>query len=279
VRRFWGWTLALAALTAVAMAATLGSTLGFPLWHYNASFLVALAATAIAWRPLQHRRVATLGMAASGVLATGTGFAMLYTRDFAHKEWLTWWHSFTSFLLAILFVVHWLHNHARLRDFTKRLLARERTSGFAAAGAWVGLLAFGAWTWSPDIAARFTRENYLYLASWAVLVGVAFAYGAWLLYRLPALRRKLAVQAHRNRLRALVDTSLWLAHWGAIVTGFALLWFAEPLRAGPLKYVSKWWHTATSVAFLALVVLHVGFNARLVAAHARRVERDLSKKP
>lgn len=276
MRRFWGWTLALALSLALALVATLRAPLGLARWHYDASFLVALAAAALAWRPLARRRVATLAMAATGIVATASGFAMLYTKDFPHKEWITWWHSFTSFALLLAFLVHWLHNHPRLWDFTKRLFSRGVVAGAAAACAWIGLLALGAWTWSADVAPRFTRENYLYLSSWAVLAGVALAYGAWLLYRLPALRRRLAQTAHRNQTRALVDTSLFLAHWAALTTGFALLYFAAPLRDGPLKYVSKWWHTATSVLFLALVTLHVAFNARVLAAHARRVDDELA---
>ena len=279
VRRFWGWTLALALAVALALYATLPTPIGFSIWHYNASFLAALVATGLAWRALRHRRVATLAMAASGIVATATGFAMLYTKDFPRKEWIMWWHSFTSFLLMLAFLVHWLHNNARLWDFTKRLLVRERSAGFGAAGAWIAIAGVGAWSWLTDARGIFTSANYQYLASWAVLGGVVLAYGAWLAYRLPSMRAKLAITAHRNRARALVDTSLFLSHWGALLTGFALLYFYEPLRAGPLKYVSKWWHTATSVAFLAFLALHIGFNARLLAAHARRVDEELAAKP
>ncbi|HVM44853.1 MAG TPA: hypothetical protein VM582_02865 [Candidatus Thermoplasmatota archaeon] len=278
MRRFWGGMGALLALLAAAMAATLLTPLGVPLWHYNASFLLLLVALGASWRLLQRRRVATMTMAVSGALAVGTGFAMLYTIQFPYKEWLTWWHCFTSFALLLAFLVHWLHNHPRLMDFTRRLLVRERVPGYAATGAWALLLAGGAWLATPAARGAFTSENYVYLSTWAVLVGIVFTYGLWLAYRLPAMQARLARPAHRNRARALIDTSLFLSHWAALLTGFALLYFAEPLRAGPLKYVSKWWHTATSVAFLALVVIHVGFNARLLAAHARRLDDDLRSK-
>lgn len=278
MRAFWGWTLALALAVGVAMAATIPTRLGFSMWHYNASFVAALVVAALAWPLLKRRRVATLGMAASGTHAVATGFAMLYTRDFPYKEWITWWHSFSSFVLVLAFLAHWYNNNERLVGFTRRILAQERAPGYAASIAWVGILGVGAWTWLTDVRDAFTSGNYQYLASWAVLGGVALAYGVWLVYRLPAMRARLARTAHRNRARALVDTSLFIAHWGAIVTGFALVWFAGPLRAGPLKYVSKWWHTATSVAFLALVALHVGFNARLLAAHARRLDDELPAK-
>ena len=279
MRRFWALTAGATACLLLAMALTAPTRLGFAPWHANAAFLATLALVVPAWRLLQRRRVATLAMAFAGVAATLTGFAMLYTKDFPLKEWITWWHSVTSFALLLAFLVHWLHNAPRLNEFTRRLFARDRAAGTTLAAAWLVVLTAGAWTWLTDARLAFTSGNYQLLASWAVLVGVAGTYGAWLAYRLPSLRARLASPAHRNRARALVDTSLWLSHWGALLTGFALLWFAEPLRAGPLKYVSKWWHTATSVAFLALVTLHVGFNARLLAAHARRVDDDLGAGP
>lgn len=276
MRRFWiGSVLVLAALAA-AMAATLPTTLGFELWHYNVAFLATGLAAAL-WRPLWlHRRAATLATALMGALATATGLVMVYTKDFPYKEWLTWWHCVTSVALLLAFLAHWWHNNARLWTLTKRLFEpRERIFGALALLAWVALLAAGAWTAAPGVRERFTRENYLYVVSWTVLAGVVLAYGPWLAYRLPALRARLARRQHRNRARGLVDASLFLGHWAALLTGFALLWLAEPLRAGDFKYVSKWWHMATSVAFLALVALHVGFNARILAAHAERVDKDL----
>lgn len=277
MRRFWIATGALTVTLAIAMVATFPTALGQPLWHYHAAFAVILTAALLARRRLQDRRVATLSMAFMGIVASATGFAMLYTTQMPSKEWVTWWHSVTSFALLLAFLVHWLHNHSRLWGFTKRMFTRGRAPGFAAAAAWIGILAAGLWTWTPSIAARFTSGNYLYLSSWAILVCVALVYGVWLAYRIPRVHARLADTRHRNRARALVDTSLFLAHWGALLTGFVLLWFATPLRGGPLKYVSKWWHTATSVAFLALVALHIGFNVRLVAAHARRLDADMAR--
>lgn len=280
MRRFWGWTTAATLALGAAMLATLATPLGFALWHYNASFVAALVAAALAWPALRTRRVATLVMAWSGLVATASGFAMLYTKQFPYKEWLTWWHSFTSVVLLLAFLVHWLHNKTRLWGFTTRLAARDRGAGAALVGAWAGVALGAAWTWSdPAARALFTSQRYLALASWAILGGVTLAYGAWLATRAPPLRARLALPKHRNVARALVDASLFLAHWGAIVTGFLLVWLAAPLRAGDLKYVSKWWHTATSVLFVALVALHVGFNARPLAAHARRVDADLAPSP
>lgn len=272
MRRFFAWLGGTVALLVLAMAATLPTRLGFDLWHYNAALALALAAALLAWPLLRARRFATMTMAFTGTAATATGFAMLYTKDFAYKEWLTWWHSVTSFGFTLAFLAHWLHNHPRLWSFTKRLAARDRGAGWPLAAAWLGVALAAAWTWSPAMSRRFTRDNYLYLSSWAVFVGVACTYGVWLAFRWPALRDRLARSATRNRARALVDASLFLSNWGALLTGFALLYFAVPLRSGDLKYVSKWWHTATSVAFLSLVALHAGFNARLLAAHARRLD-------
>lgn len=275
VRRFAAWSLALALATAAAGALTLRSALGSSLWHYTLALVVTAALAIPFWSILRQRRAVSLLMLYAAILATGTGFAMLYTREFAYKEWITWWHSATSFAFTGLFLAHWALNHARLGDFTRRL-ARMRV-GWAAAATWVLLLGAGAWTWTPVGSAAFTRESYLRLASWAVLVGVTFSYGLWLAFRLPALRERLRSTDARRRSRALVDTSMWLACWLMLATGFLLLYLEGWLRATETRYVGKWWHTATSAAFLALVALHIGFNARLVAAHARRVDAELAQ--
>jgi len=274
--RFWLLLGGVTAFLGLAMGLTLAlPTLGFPLWHYNVAFGVSLLAAALGWPLLRQRRAASYTMLLTGTVATVTGFVMLYSKDFPYKEWITWWHSVTSFLFLLAFLAHWLLNHARLKDFTTRLLTRERAVGIPAATAWVVLFGLGVWTALPDVRAQFTRDNYLYLASWAIFAGVTFTYGLWLLYRVPAMRARLQAPAHRTKARSLVDTGLWLANWGALLTGFALLYFSDFLRAGTFKYVSKWWHTATSVLFLGLVALHIGFNAKLLKAHARRIEDDL----
>lgn len=272
VRRSWISTLVLALGLAVAMAATLGTPLGFSLVEYNVAFGALVASAAAAWGLLARRRFATLAMAYSGAVATITGFAMLYTVEFAYKEWLTWWHSATSFAFLLAFLVHWLHNRVRLWGLTRKLFASQRAPAILAAAAWTTIALLLAWSWLTPARLAFTRERYLAQASWAVLASVLLAYGIWWAFRIPTLRARLTVPALRNRARGLVDTSLFLANWGALLTGLALLYFADALRGGELKYVSKWWHTATSAAFLAFLALHVGFNARLLAAHARRVD-------
>lgn len=277
MRRFWLATAAATGGLGAAMALSLPLPgFGSPLWHYNAAFAAVLLGAAMAWGRLQRRRVATLSMAFTGAVAATSGFGMLYTKQFAHKEWLTWWHSVTSVAFALAFLVHWLHNNARLADLTRRLFAPP-APGILAAGAWTGVVAFGVWTGMADVRVRFTSENYLNVSSWTIVAGVAFAYGLWLAYRVPSLRARLAETPHRRRARGLVDSGLFLANWGSLLTGFALLYFADPLRGGTFKYVSKWWHTATSVLLLALVALHVGFNARLVARHAARLDEDLGR--
>lgn len=269
--------LASAALAA-GMLATAYTSVGFALSHYNVAFLALTAVGAALWARLKRRRVASIGMAYTGVLATATGFVMLYTRQFPLKEWITWWHSVTSFAFLAFFLAHWALNNVRLVDFTKRLLAQTRAAAPVAL-AWAGVLVAFAWTWSPAGRGLFTRENYLHLATWAVFVGIGLTYGVWLVFRHKAMRARLARDPTRRSARGLVDTSLFLACWASLLTGFLLVYFAPFFDANGLKYVSKWWHTATSVALLAIVALHIGFNARLVAAHAKRLDRELSPAP
>lgn len=277
MRRFWSWSAALTGVLVLAMALTTATDIGTPMWHYHASLAAVILVGLLAWPLLKRRRIATLLMIFTGVPAVATGFVMLYTREFPFKEWITWWHCVTSFGLALAFIVHWFHNHPRLWAFARRLFERDRAPGALVAGAWLGVALAGALTWGTGASEAFHRGNYRYLASWAILVGVAGTYGAWLLYRVPRLRARLARTEPRNRARAVVDTSLFLAHWLAILTGFILLYVPTLLETNGIRYVGKWWHTATSVAFLGLVTLHVGFNARLLGAHARRVDQDLTR--
>lgn len=274
MRRFVLGVACATTLLAAAMLATLPvPSFGAALWHHNAAFAALALGAAACAAQLRRRPVATLAMAFLGTAATVTGFAMLYTKQFAYKEWLTWWHTVTSVAFALAFLFHWSRNNPRLVDLARKLFA-PRAPGLAAAGAWTAVAAGALWTGTPGGRARFTADNYLGLSSWTIVAGVAFAYGLWLAFRLPALRTRLARRAVREKTRGLVDTGLFLANWGMLLTGLALLWLATPLRAGDLKYVSKWWHTATSVLFLGLLALHVGFNARLLARHARTVSGE-----
>jgi hypothetical protein len=278
MRRFWAMMGATTAALAAGMAATAFTSVGFRIWDYNWAFAALLAGAALAWPVLKRRRVASVGMAYTGIVATLSGFVMVYTQQLPLKEWVTWWHSVASFAFMALFLVHWLLNNVRLVDFTKRVL-REARTGVPVVGAWAGVAVAFAWTWSPAGRTLFYRENYLYLCSWAVFVGVGAAYATWLAFRHPRLRARIERPQGRAMARALVDTSLFLACWGSLLTGFALLYVKPALDANGFKYVSKWWHTATSVALLAILALHIGFNARLLAAHARRLDRDARPPP
>jgi len=260
-------------LTGIAMAASLPLPLGTSLWSHNAGIVVALAAAAAAMPAWARRRHATMTLAFTGILATATGAMMLYTKGFPYKDWLTWWHVFVSVVFTLAFLLHWFRNHVRLVGFTRSLLTRDSRVGAPQVLMLSAVAAGFVWTGLPAGRVHFTPENYLYLSSWTVLVGVVFTYGIWLAYRTRGLRARLARTPHRNAARALVDTGLWLFNAGALLTGFALLYLSEFLRGGDLKYASKWWHTATSVGLLALLALHIGFNAGLLAAHKRRFDR------
>lgn len=275
MRRFWGFLASATAALLAGMALTLGTGLGFPLAHYDAGFALLLGGAAASWRFLARRRIATTLLAYTGLVATVTGFAMLYTRQFPYKEWLTWWHSVTSFAFLLAFLAHWFLNHARLMRFT-RSLARRLAAGAPLAGAWVAILAGLVWTASPAGRALFHAGNYIRLATWAVFLGTGFAYGLWLTFRHPALQARLARAPVRDAARGAIDTSLFLMCWGSLLTGFLLLYFNDPLVGAGFKYVSKWWHSATSVGLLALLALHIGFNARFMRAHARRLDAELA---
>lgn len=275
MRRFWALTLVLLLAAVLAMAATVATPLGTPLWHYNVS-LVALALLALPALPLlKRRRVATLAMGYTGLLATVTGFVMLYTKQLPNKEWMTWWHSVTSFAFLGFFLIHWWNNQPRLANFTRRL-ANARPQGPAAATAWTAGILLGITTATPDGRALFTTHNYLLLSTWVVWITIALTWGAWLWYRREAPHARLQQPRHRATARALVDTSLFLVCWLSILTGFLLLYLKPWLLDNGFKYASKWWHSATSILLLGLLALHIGFNARLLRAHANRVDGEMA---
>lgn len=271
MRRFWVFLALATAALAAGMLLTLRTDVGATPAHYDAAFALLLGGAAASWPWFARRRLTTLLLAYSGAVATATGFAMLYTRDFPYKDWVTWWHSVTSFAFLLAFLAHWALNSARLVRFLRHLAARP--TGALLGATWAALLGGLAWAWSPAGRGRFVRDDYLYVSTWAVFLGVALAYLPWLLTRLPSWRRRAA--RARETLRGTVDASLFLACWGSLVTGFALLYFAPALAAAGLKYASKWSHTATSVALLALVAFHAGYNARALRGHAKRFDQDL----
>ncbi len=281
VRRFALLAVGVAFATMAGAALTAGTALGVPMRDYNIAFGLMAIATLAAWPLLKRRRVTTMLILYTGILATATGFLLLYLKDDLKsgglKDWMKWWHSATSVALLFAFFIHWLHNNPRLVGFTKRLFTRDWRAGFPVLAVWIGSLAIGAATWTATGRLRFTEENYLAISSWAIFLGVGIPYGLWLAFRAPTMRARLRDPDVRNRTRALIDTSLFLACWLAMLTGFALLYFKDFLHGNGFKYVSKWWHTSTSVLFVAFVVLHIGFNARLVAAHARRMDSDLGR--
>lgn len=273
------WSAAAFAATALAVWATLAFSIGVGMLEYNLSFLLLSVLGVACWPLLLRRRVASLGLAVAGTAAILTGFWLLYWKEDLKasglKDFAKFWHSVTSYALIPFFAAHFVRNWPRLKDLSSRVGAWRVATG-AYAGGWVGLLVFGVVSWTPDWRARFTEENYIWTVQWSWLVVIALAYGAWLGGRaLVRMRPDLRAVLTRNRRRGLVDLTLFATFVLAMATGFALLYMKDFLHGNGYKYVSKFWHSATSVAFTAAVVLHVGANVWALVAHARRARREL----
>ena len=223
--------------------------------------------------------MATLGLAVLGTAAILTGFWLLYWKDplkeAGLKDFAKFWHSVASYAMIPFFAAHFARNWPRFSDMSARVGAWRVAAG-AYAGGWLGLGLFGVVSWTSGWKVRFTDANYFGWVAWTWLVVVAFVYFAWLGAKAlarwrPALREAFT----RTRRRALVDLTLLGTFALAMLTGFALLYMKGFLHGNGFKYVSKFWHTSTSIAFTAAVVLHVGANVLALRAHARRARAEL----
>lgn len=281
MRRSTLWAGAALLFTALLVWATLAWSIGVGMAEYNLSFVFLTVLGVATWPLLLRRRVASLGLAVMGLAAILTGFWLLYWKDDLKagglKDFAKFWHSVTSYAMLPFFAAHFTRNWPRFNDLSGRVGAWRVAVG-AYAGGWVGLLAFGAASWTPAWKVRFTEENYLGWVAWTWLAVVAAVYLAWLGARLaqrlrPGLREVLT----RTRRRGLVDLTLLVSFLLAMATGFLLLYMKEFLHGNGFKYVSKYWHTSTSIVFVAAVALHVGANVVALRAHARRAREDLDR--
>lgn len=277
----WGGVAFLAAALLVLL--TLRHGIGVGMAEYNLTFLGLTVAGVAAWPLLLRRRVASLGLATMGTAAILTGFWLLYWKDELKadglKDFAKFWHSVTSYALIPFFAAHFARNSPRFGDLTRGVTVRRVAAG-AYAGGWAGLLTFGVVSWFPAWRIRFTDENYLLWAAWTWLVVIALVYFAWLGAKLAVrLRPRLAAFFTRALRRGLVDVTLLASFVLAMGTGFVLLYMKAFLHGNGYKYVSKYWHTSTSIVFTVAVVLHVGANIMALRAHARRVSRELDAPP
>lgn len=254
----------LAQVAALAATFPLGA-LGTAWWHHVASLAAVLAAAVALRGPMASRRFLAVGVLAFSVLATASGFYLLYwkegIRPAGYQDWGVFWHVAWSWAAAVFFWQHTWVNRVAYLHFLRRSLGRPRK-----AAVHLGLYALGVValvvTWGPA-KGWFTSENYVPLSFAAWLAAAGAAYVSWLV-----LRRDPKATP---RTRGGVDMALVPMAALATLSGIPLLFFDPGLDALGLKYASKYWHVWPSVVFAVLVFVHGAQFWHVVRGHWRRL--------
>lgn len=233
------------------LAATFGwDALGTRPWHHAASLGGVLALAVLLRGPMTQRRFLAVGVLTTTVLATASGFYLLYWKEGirvdGYQDWGVWWHIAWSWAAMAFFWQHAWVNRVAFVHFWRRSLARAGPAVLHL-GAYVLLVAAFAATWSPAGRAWFTNGNYIPLSLWTWLACAVPAYLLWL-----TARRRLG----HWPVRRAVDLALVPAAALAVLSGVPLILLGAPLDAQGLKYVSKYWHVWPSVLFAVLVFVH-----------------------
>lgn len=259
------------AVLAAAQALLLVAT--FPLpgfgakgWHHLASLGVVIALAVAFRRRLTSRAFLAFGVLATTVLATASGFYLLYWKEGirvdGYQDWGVFWHVAWSWAAALFFFQHTWVNRVAYGHFLRRSL-RWATPAVLHLGAYALLVAALLVTWGPAKGA-FTNGNYVPLSFAAWLAAVVPAYALWLGLR----RRPATAQRH---FRGHVDVALVPIAALAVISGLPLLYLDPQLDGWGLKYASKVWHVWPSVAFAVLVFAHSLQAWSTMRAHWRKL--------
>jgi hypothetical protein len=260
----------LAALVATfpGLVAGMGG-LGTAWWHHIASLGVVLAAILALRRPMQSRRFLAIGVLAFTILATVSGFYLLYWKEGiradGYQDWGVFWHVAWSWAAALFFWQHTWVNRIAFAHFFRRTFAALRPAAVHLSLYAVGVTALVV-TWGPA-KSWFTNENYIPLSFAFWLVATLAAYVSWWLLR----RRDGATQ---KRIRGGVDLGLVPLAALAVITGIPLLFLDPQLDVLGLKYASKVWHVWPSVVFAVLVFVHGAQTWSTVRAHWRKLGQE-----
>ena len=240
--------------------------LGTATWHHGASLLAVLLAAVLLRKPMASRRFLAIGVLAFSVLATVSGFYLLYWKEGirvdGYQDWGVFWHVAWSWAAAVFFWQHTWVNRVAYGHFLRGTMRAAAPAALHLALYAALLLAFGV-TWGP-VKGWFTVDNYIPLTFATWLACLVVAYVAWM-----ALRRNRATHLPA---RGGVDVALVPMAALATLSGLPLLLFDPELDAAGLKYASKYWHVWPSVAFAVLVFTHSAQLWPVVRAHWRRLD-------
>lgn len=248
--------------------------LGTAWWHHLASLGIVLAGAVALPGPMRRRRFLAIGVLAFTVLATASGFFLLYWKEAirvdGYQDWGVFWHVSWSWAAAVFFWQHTWVNRVALGHFARRSL-QALAPAVAHLGAYVLAVVALVVTWGPA-KGGFTNENYVPLSFAVWLVAAGVAYTSWLVLR----KRDDATQL---RLRGGVDLAVVPMAALATLTGLPLLFFDPELDGLGLKYASKFWHVWPSVLFAVLVFVHGAQLWSVVRTHWRRLgQRQVAAK-
>jgi hypothetical protein len=252
-------------------------SLGAEGWHHIASLVVALA-IAVVWRkPMtRSRRFLAMGVTAMTLLATVTGFWLLYWKEgirvAGYQDWGVFWHVAWSWLAAIFFFQHTWINRIALGHFFRRSFSNGPARALHAGVYGVVVVVFLV-TWSDAGKQWFTVENYIPLSLYAWLIATVPPYTVWASMAVRASRvagtATEAWQRLRTAWRGVVDVALVPLAALAVLTGIPLTFWDPFMDANGWKYVSKYWHVWPSVLFTVLVFAHSVQLWRPLKAHWR----------
>ncbi len=258
------------ALLATAQLALLAATyplkvLGTEPWHHVASLGAVLLGCVLLRRRLAARAFLAFGVLAATILATASGFYLLYWKEGirvdGYQDWGVFWHVLWSWAAAVFFFQHTWVNRVAYMHFLRQSLRRGGPA-ILHIGAYVVTAAALVVTWGPAKPA-FTNETYIPLSFAFWLAASAIAYLAWLF-----LRRR--APSDQRRFRGNVDVALVPLSALAVITGIPLLFFGPLLDDAGLKYASKFWHVWPSILFAVLVFAHGAQAWGNVRAHWRK---------
>lgn len=238
--------------------------LGAEAWHHVATLVGSLALAAALWRPVtRSRRFLAVGVLAFTVLATVSGFWLLYWKEgiraSGYQDWGVFWHVAWSWLAAIFFFQHTWINRVSLAHFVRRSFSSVNAATVHI-GAYVVVIVAFIVTWSDVGKDWFHVENYVPLTLYAWLLATVPSYAAWGLMARTAARRSKAGAERLRRFQTLwrsrVDLALVPLAALVVVSGIPLTFLDPWTEANGWKYVAKYWHVWPSVAFSVLVFAH-----------------------
>ena len=240
--------------------------LGAEGWHHLASLGLVVALALAVRRRMASRAFLAFGVLATTVLATVSGFYLLYwkkgIRVDGYQDWGVFWHVAWSWAAALFFFQHTWVNRVAYGHFLRRSLRWAAPAALHVA-AYVLLVGALLITWGPAKAA-FTNENYVPLSFAAWLAVTVPAYALWL-----GLRRRPDME--KKHFRGHVDVALVPVAALAVLSGLPLLYLDPQLDGWGLKYASKFWHVWPSVVFAVLVFAHSAQAWSNVRAHWRKL--------